>query len=502
MENNKVPEVVNFTIGDFTILTSRNLITDGNTETVITPKMLSVLSELAKHQGKTLSKEHLILAVWGTVHTSDMVLSRAISDLRKVFSDSARQQLYIETVSKQGYRLKKEVIWIDSSSVSQTPIATEPESTSQLGSPKKTSMKPWYKSTKYKLFFAFFFAVILLGILFISQVFTDKSNSTLLESKMTTITSGEGSKNHVRFSPDGKYLVYSVDSPELNGMKLHLYSLDDDKTRILDKVQELPDGSEVTPYQLAPTFSPDGSQIAYKGYNGEGCHIVIINLSDLSQDELSDCPNSKTEALDWSSDGKYIVSTVFNSIKNIESLTLINTVSGNMEVLPSSQSKASGYFWPRFSPDNKKIAVVYFRPNSHLWTIGLVDTKSGEFAEILTLNEEVSQVLWDETGDFLYYLVVNVTDGGIRKVNISTKHTQQIVNIKASSLDFDEVSQQFAFIERERIFSIWQSYQNVMGEVTTSPTFEHFYQTHSPSLSPDNNTLAFISTASGRDDVV
>jgi len=59
MNNKKSNKSADFLIGDFTILTSRNLIVNGEVETSITPKMLAVLIELASNQGKTLSKEHL-----------------------------------------------------------------------------------------------------------------------------------------------------------------------------------------------------------------------------------------------------------------------------------------------------------------------------------------------------------------------------------------------------------------------------------------------------------
>ena len=111
MNNERSNTELNFSVGRYNVIPSRNLIIHDGQETLITQKMLADLIELAKHQSETLSKQQLILAVWGTLHTSDMVLSRAISDLRKVFSDSARQQHTIETVSKQGYRLKQTVLW-------------------------------------------------------------------------------------------------------------------------------------------------------------------------------------------------------------------------------------------------------------------------------------------------------------------------------------------------------------------------------------------------------
>ena len=67
MKNTKTYKY-NFTISSFTVLVSRNLVIKDENSTSITPKMLSVLIELAKHQGQTLSKAELILAVWGTLY--------------------------------------------------------------------------------------------------------------------------------------------------------------------------------------------------------------------------------------------------------------------------------------------------------------------------------------------------------------------------------------------------------------------------------------------------
>jgi len=500
MNNKSASSISNFSVGDFTVISSRNLITNDSEETSITPKMLSVLTELAKHQGETLSKEYLILAVWGSIHTSDMVLSRAISDLRKVLGDSAKQQNYIETVTKQGYRLKQKVNWQQGWHDSQLP---EQQTTIELQSapePKPISeenVNPWYKVSKKKLWA---FTALILIILSAGYWFGFDKESNLVneisgDPKLVYLTSNNDTESYIRFSVDGKYLAYATKSAAEPGRRLKVHSLADNKIITVGGSPESSDDS----YDLAPAFSPNGKEIAYKHLTMEGCHIRIFSFVNSQVRELAKCPFSKSQGLDWSPNGKHLVTTVFNHTKKIEGLALIDSDSGKFNILPAPQQSASGHIWPRFSPNGKTLAVVYIQPNNNLWTLGLVETASGEFTEILRLGEEIGQVVWNETGDSLYYLITRGIDAGVWNINLSTKQAQHIVKTQSSSLDFDQLTKQFAYIEREEEFTIWKSSQSKDGEVISEPLLKNLPKSNYPSLSPNNNMLAFVSTASGID---
>ena len=504
MENNTAGALATFTVGEFTVHGSRNLITRGEEETAITPKMLAVLTELANHRGKTLSKEHLLLAVWGTLHTSDMVLSRAISDLRKVFGDSARRQAYIETVTKQGYRLRPEVHW--QQAAEETPAVTQKPAVEQTAEHPQ-SHRANSRRVKMKALFPVFSLLMIislfLGIWQLTETGTDPvipppKAGKPAEPVLTYLTRDNNFERYLRFSADGKMLAYSVNFQDKSGGKIRLHSLRDNTVTFLEAEPEGEAGEELF-YDVAPAFAPNGREIAYKHFTQSGCVIRVYHLIDGGERELAPCPYSKTHALDWSPDGKQLVTTVFNQIKKIEGLALIDAQTGDTRILPPPQHPASGYLWPRFSPDGNSIAVVYFRPNSHLWTLAEVDTRSGAFTEILATGEEVSQVLWDETGTALYYLLVNTPEAGIWKIDLSTKETELITRTQSSSLDFDEVSGRFASIARERKMNIWQSLPGPKGERLVRPLLKNLPQTSYPSLSADNSMLAFVSTSSDID---
>jgi TolB-like protein len=66
---------------------------------------MEVLVCLAEFAGETVPKEDLIQKVWPNTFVTDDVLTRAISELRRVFEDDARGSRVIQTIPKRGYRL-------------------------------------------------------------------------------------------------------------------------------------------------------------------------------------------------------------------------------------------------------------------------------------------------------------------------------------------------------------------------------------------------------------
>jgi TolB-like protein/Flp pilus assembly protein TadD len=66
---------------------------------------MEVLVCLAEHPGEPVSKEKLLQTVWADTFVGDSVLTRSISELRRVFEDEAKEPRVIQTIAKRGYRL-------------------------------------------------------------------------------------------------------------------------------------------------------------------------------------------------------------------------------------------------------------------------------------------------------------------------------------------------------------------------------------------------------------
>jgi len=82
---------------------------------------MEVLVCLAQNAGAPVSKEKLLQAVWPHTFVTEDVLTRSISELRRVFEDDVREPQIIETIPKRGYRLLPQVTLIQPPTASSAP---------------------------------------------------------------------------------------------------------------------------------------------------------------------------------------------------------------------------------------------------------------------------------------------------------------------------------------------------------------------------------------------
>jgi DNA-binding winged helix-turn-helix (wHTH) protein len=90
---------------NYSVEPSLNRVTGPNGVTRLEPKVMLVLVCLAEHAGQMVPKERLFRAAWPDTAVGDDVLTRAISELRRLFDDDPKQSRVIETIPKAGYRL-------------------------------------------------------------------------------------------------------------------------------------------------------------------------------------------------------------------------------------------------------------------------------------------------------------------------------------------------------------------------------------------------------------
>jgi DNA-binding winged helix-turn-helix (wHTH) protein len=84
---------------------SLNRVTGPGGSSRLEPKVMQVLVCLADHGGQLVSKDRLLHSAWPDTAVGDDVLTRAISELRRLFEDDPKQPHVIETIPKGGYRL-------------------------------------------------------------------------------------------------------------------------------------------------------------------------------------------------------------------------------------------------------------------------------------------------------------------------------------------------------------------------------------------------------------
>jgi len=98
-----------FTTGGLTVNFSQNRVEYQDNDLVLQPKMLELLILLCVAQGKTLSKQTLITALWPDTIVGPDSLANSVTRLRKILDDDAKNPQFIETVQRKGYRWLQDV---------------------------------------------------------------------------------------------------------------------------------------------------------------------------------------------------------------------------------------------------------------------------------------------------------------------------------------------------------------------------------------------------------
>ena len=93
-----------FQIGEWVISPRLNSLSQNGHSVRIEPKVMQVLLCLAEERD-VVSKEKLMHTVWTDTFVTDDVLTRSISELRKIFADNPKNPRFIQTIPKGGYRL-------------------------------------------------------------------------------------------------------------------------------------------------------------------------------------------------------------------------------------------------------------------------------------------------------------------------------------------------------------------------------------------------------------
>src|SRR3989442_5076083 len=105
------------------------------------PKALDVLRYLVEHPGRRVTQDELFEALWPKTYVQPEVLKSHIAAIRGVLGDDARKPIFIETLSRRGYRfiapvteggLASHAAARESSATAATPAGPPPSRTTNL----------------------------------------------------------------------------------------------------------------------------------------------------------------------------------------------------------------------------------------------------------------------------------------------------------------------------------------------------------------------------------
>jgi Tol biopolymer transport system component/DNA-binding winged helix-turn-helix (wHTH) protein len=324
----------------------------------LTPKAFDVLLLLVESSGHIVEKDALINRVWANSFVEEGNLKVTVSILRKALEESAGERQFIETVPRRGYRFTADVrallddgpeLILLERSRAHVIIEEEEEGggepTTQTAGAFRTTSSAKYLINAIKqhrrgvalALLTLLIATAAAGYGFY-RLFARKSHEHFQTMKLKGLTSS-GTVLEAGISPDGKYVVYSVD--EGGQESLWLRQIDVTANNIL-----IARAADVR-YQAA-TFSADGNYVYYVESDSESTKLFRAPVLGGASRKLLENVGSP---ISCSPDGKQIA-----FLRGTETNRVSTLMVANMDGTGERQLAAGIFTPPSWSPDGRLIA--------------------------------------------------------------------------------------------------------------------------------------------------
>ena len=335
-------------------------------------------------------------------------------------------------------------------------------------------------------------ALAALGLVF--ALFTGKvTRGDLSGPTVQPLVSLPGSANDPAWAQDGRSVAFTWDG----GAEMsHIYVLKRGET-VPGKLTE----SKEPEYR--PAWSPEGTRIALlREAQEDHFSIVLADIATKTEQLVRNVVWSPffvaPPALDWSSNGEWLVTSEMSSDGTPPAhLLLVSPKDGRSWVITDPPNGSTGDLEARFTPDSKRIL---FRRGGHgeLFMLSLNGTTASVPAEVTHANAGIRGLSVSRDGKTIYFGSQQENDRfGIWRIRAGEKSPARITpeNMAAISPAVDPLGHFLTFVQPMVDLNLWLYDARRSGEPRLLvPSTQAEYE---PAFSPDGQKLAFVSDRSG-----
>ncbi len=401
-----------FRLGEWTVQPGLNRMQGPGGEIQVEPRVMQVLLQLADRGGEVCARGTLLEEVWGDAIVGEENLTRAISELRRIFGESARQPRFVETIRNHGYRLlvSPEAISeaipepvpepepefeseppqeVDEAAID--PVAAEPIPAVVIPPKPATASRRGMRGVDWWIALALVVAVVLGWRWLRSSDGDEFVTPHSIPQGAVPLTSFTGREWHPAPSPDGLRVAFVWAGPEGDNIDLYLKQRNSESTLRL---------TDAPGWAAWPDWSPDGQTLAFAQQKGERTCICTVPAIGGAVRELFEL-DSWIEGLDWNPAGEAIVFSALGA-EGVHRLQVLDLRDLAVSTLKIDRSGAAGDYLPRYSPDGGLVA----------WTgtsltggsgVYLVPAKGGKATRLTGGMSGIQGLDWWEDGSGLVY---------------------------------------------------------------------------------------------------
>ncbi len=482
----------------------------------ITPKAMGVLRVLAADPGKVVTREQLLAQVWPDTLPGDDVVTQAVTQLRKAFGERRDSPAYIETIAKTGYRLLAEVEWLrpeaaDTASPEGTAGSPPGEgSPPQAGagadrvpplSVSRQSSRWWLHERVLVSAFAVA-AAVAVSLLLLGRADWTRDKALATEAHhhgeiivtpsrpYRLLSSAPGFELSPTLSPDASTAAYASTQPDRRGTVILVQTTDGSQPR---QISFPPDGVS----DRAPSWSPDGREIAYVRYGpGRDCQVLVTSASGGGTERgVASCDVDDLVSFDWGPDSQKMIFGSMRTSAGSSSLRLLDLSSGDWKAVPGVGDGVSLDYAPRYSPNGEWIGFIRNPQVGDLWR---VPATGGKPEQLTRVGGEFRGWDWLPDGRGMVFGRRIDSETRLYRLDVASGEIQDLGLDDAQSPSVARRSGVMAFVRRRPQFGLFMATRSDPGKPMRR---EHLFASSGrdtlPSLAPDGRQMVFSSDRSG-----
>ena len=431
-----------------------------------------LLAMLIENAGEVVTRDEVCRALWqtDTFVDFDHSLSAAVNKIREALGDSAANPRFVETLPKRGYRFIGEIR-------PELPQAAAPS----LAAVKRSATLP-----KKAMWIGVPIAAALAIFLTFSKLRPRPRPANLTPVPFATFP---GIKIAPAISPDGSRVAFAWDGDLQTGRGFDLYVKVIGSETLL-RLTEHP--SE----WLSPTWSPDGTQIAFHRIAGPDTGIYIVPALGGPERKLKSTKVSHNLAalVSWSPDGKWIGFGEPLSDKAEDRIFLLSTETLQTRPLPHNP-RCLHEANPTFSHGGKELAYVCV-VNTNDFELQIMPAMGGSSRRVFASSDYPAGIAWSPDDRRLIICETGDRGRGLYEITISDGFSRRLFESRACSPNVSARTDKLAYTIGSGGVEIWrkdllhpEAFAVKLMPSTRAQDGAHY--------SPDGKRIAFQSVRGG-----
>ena len=472
-----------------------------------------VLAMLLEKAGQLVTREELQARLWSgsTLIEYDQRLNAAVNRLREALLDSAEAPRFIETLPKRGYRFIAAIEPIPAPSAPASPepaaeligdnVAVPPEldiptpgavagDASRLADSADSAPRAGRVPVRRKVFLAALAALGAIGLIAVTiTVMTARSTRSVFARQVVPFASLPGKEIAPTFSPDGSQIAFAWNEGADADHQFDLYVKSLGSERLL-RLTHHPSK------WISAAWSPDGSSIAFVRQTEEGAGLFVIPaLGGSERSILTGGVAVGNVQISWSPDGRQLAYSGYGPAGTPQ-IYIVSLETANSRLL-SPAPECLKAIDPAFSPDGRQLALVCIS-SSAVYTVYVVGLLDGSVRALASMLGEPGGLAWAADGS-RFILSNDPGNGGeLWHLTLSGEREQLPFGEEGSMPTFAPRGGRMAYVRSRTTVDIWRA--DLTAAQPEESAAKLIYSTRTQVLSrysPDGTRIAFQSNRSG-----